>query len=235
MPAIELSTAFSYYRANNAVIGNRDALFKSLLMLNPSCRLRTDSGDLFRSFIYLQLGGISFNVSETQGGMAGVSSEPQHCWGLERVPREFEGPTYILQNAQVFFIQIKRTPCELRRVAMNHNELQEEVSLGRNRKNNVKVCDGPNVSRNHLKLIRWPLSKKEMLSRKVFWLNLLKRERPYLCTDNRSKRLRTGDASDWRNVRWMVKDLGGQNGTYVNRSLFHELFIKLHRKPSSLE
>ena len=86
--------------------------------------------------------------------MAGVSSEPQHCWGLERVPREFEGPTYILQNAQVFFIQIKRTPCELRRVAMNHNELQEEVSLGRNRKNNVKVCDGPNVSRNHLKLIR---------------------------------------------------------------------------------
>ena len=179
MPAIELSTAFSYYRANNAVIGNRDALFKSLLMLNPSCRLRTDSGDLFRSFIYLQLGGISFNVSETQGGMAGVSSEPQHCWGLERVPREFEGPTYILQNAQVFSIQIKRTPCELRRVAMNHNELQEEVSLGRNRKNNVKVCDGPNVSRNHLKLIRWPLSKKEMLSRKVFWLNLLKRERLY--------------------------------------------------------
>ena len=33
----------------------------------------------------------------------------------------------------------------------------------------------------------------------------------------------------------MVKDLGGQNGTYVNRSLFHALFIKLHRKPSSLE
>ena len=32
--------------------------------------------------------------------------------------------------------------------------LQEEVSVGRNRKSNAKVCDGPNVSRNHLKLIR---------------------------------------------------------------------------------
>ena len=45
------------------------------------------------------------SMFQTHGGMAGVSSEPQHCWGLERVPREFEGPTYILQNAQVFFIQ----------------------------------------------------------------------------------------------------------------------------------
>ena len=69
----------------------------------------------------------------------------------------------------------------------------------------------------------------------MFLLNLLKIERLYECTDNHSKRLRTGDASDWRNIRWMVKDLGGQNGTYVNRSLFHALFIKLHRKPSSLE
>ena len=76
MPALELSTAFSYYLANNAVIGYRDALFKSLLMLNPSCRLRTDSGDLFRSFIYLQLGGISFNVSETRGHGRGVLRAP---------------------------------------------------------------------------------------------------------------------------------------------------------------
>ena len=88
----------------------------------------------------------------------------------------------------------------LGRLTLNHNELQEEVSLGRNRKNNVKVCDGPNVSRNHLKLIRWLLSKKEMLSRKVFWLNLLNRERLYYCKDNLNvsglAMLATGGISD---------------------------------------
>ena len=36
--------------------------------------------------------------------------------------------------------------------------LQEEISVGRNRKSNVKVCDGPNVSRNHLKLVRWVIT-----------------------------------------------------------------------------
>ena len=80
--------------------------------------------------------------------MAGASSEPQHCWGLERVPRDFEGPTYILQNAQVGGLSCLKT----------HGWLvgsQEEISVGRNRKSNVKVCDGPNVSRNHLKLVRW--------------------------------------------------------------------------------
>ena len=137
------------------MIGNHDTILKSLFILNPGCRLRTDSGDLSCSWTYLQLEYHS--MFQTHGGMAGVSSEPQHCWGLERVPREFEGPTYILQNAQVFFIQANWTPCMLGRLTLNHNELQEEVSLGRNRKNNVKVCDGPNVSRNHLKLIRWLL------------------------------------------------------------------------------
>ena len=32
---MELSTAFSNHRANNTMIGNRDALFKSLFMLTP--------------------------------------------------------------------------------------------------------------------------------------------------------------------------------------------------------
>ena len=35
VPARELSTAFSYYRPNNTMMGSRDALSKYLLMLTP--------------------------------------------------------------------------------------------------------------------------------------------------------------------------------------------------------
>ena len=37
--------------------------------------------------------------------------------------------------------------------------LQDVITVGRNRKANVKVCDGPNVSRSHLKFIRWSESQ----------------------------------------------------------------------------
>ena len=88
----------------------------------------------------------NFHFLQSCWEMAGASSEPQHCWGLERVPRDFEGPTYILQNAQVDH-QFVTLPVWI-------SGSQEEISLGRNRKSNIKVCDGPNVSRNHLKLVR---------------------------------------------------------------------------------
>ena len=62
--------------------------------------------------------------------MAGPFCRPEHCWSLERVPRELEMPDYLLQPDQAL------------------------LGIGRKRQTNTKVCDGPNVSKNHCKLHR---------------------------------------------------------------------------------
>jgi hypothetical protein len=60
-----------------------------------------------------------------------MAFQPDQCWYLERVPIHMEGPAYLLQNAK------------------------EVVSFGRRVTTNDKVCNGPNVSRNHLKFVRY--------------------------------------------------------------------------------
>ena len=60
-----------------------------------------------------------------------MAFQPDQCWYLERVPITMEGPAYLLQNAK------------------------EVVSFGRRVTTNDKVCNGPNVSRNHLKFVRY--------------------------------------------------------------------------------
>ena len=59
-----------------------------------------------------------------------MAFQPDQCWYLERVPINLEGPAFLLQNAK------------------------EVVAFGRRVTTNDKVCNGPNVSRNHLKFVR---------------------------------------------------------------------------------
>ena len=63
-----------------------------------------------------------------------IAYQPDQCWYLERVPSILEGPGYLLQNAK------------------------EVVTFGRRVSTNDKICNGPNVSRNHLKFVRNGLS-----------------------------------------------------------------------------
>ena len=60
-----------------------------------------------------------------------MAFQPDQCWYLKRVPIHLEGPAYLLQNAK------------------------EVVSFGRRVTTNDKVCNGPNVSRNHLRFVRY--------------------------------------------------------------------------------
>ena len=56
--------------------------------------------------------------------------EADQCWGLKRVSNGMEEPSFLLQN--------------------NKNV----ITCGKRSNSNDKVCDGPNVSRHHLKFIR---------------------------------------------------------------------------------
>eukprot|EP00092_Neocalanus_flemingeri_P002450 GFUD01002620.1.p1 GENE.GFUD01002620.1~~GFUD01002620.1.p1 ORF type:complete len:733 (-),score=176.61 GFUD01002620.1:283-2481(-) len=56
--------------------------------------------------------------------------DPDQCWTLSRVPNILEGPEYLLQHDKEF------------------------VTFGRRQGTNDKICNGPNVSRNHLKFVR---------------------------------------------------------------------------------
>jgi len=59
-----------------------------------------------------------------------MAYQPDQCWTLGRVPSSMECPAYLLQNAK------------------------EVVTFGRRQASNDKICNGPHVSRNHLKFVR---------------------------------------------------------------------------------
>ena len=59
------------------------------------------------------------------------SHEARHCWTLVRVPTHEDDPAIVLPNAK------------------------EVVTFGRKIGSNDVTCPGKNVSRKHLKLVRW--------------------------------------------------------------------------------
>ena len=62
-----------------------------------------------------------------------MAFQPDRLWSLERVPNTLEGPSYLLQNAK------------------------DVVTFGRRVSTNDKICNGPNVSRNHLIFVRYSI------------------------------------------------------------------------------
>ena len=81
---------------------------------------------------------------------------PEECWTLVREPSHLEPSSWVIRT------------------------VSPDLNVGR-KADNDKVCNGQNVSRRHLQIVR------------------------------------SGDPGDWRNVRWSVKDLGGLNGTFLNK------------------
>ena len=81
---------------------------------------------------------------------------PEECWSLVREPSQLEPFPWLI-----------RTP-------------STDLNVGR-KVDNDKACNGQNVSRRHLRIVR------------------------------------SGNPEDWRSVRWSVQDLGGINGTFLNR------------------
>ena len=81
---------------------------------------------------------------------------PEQCWSLVREPKHLEPCPWLINNAI------------------------SDLKIGR-KLDQDKVCNGQNVSRRHLQLVR------------------------------------SGDPGDWRTVRWSVLDLGGLNGTFLNK------------------
>ena len=81
---------------------------------------------------------------------------PDKCWTLVREPSHLEPSPWLIRT------------------------ISPDLNVGR-KADNDKVCNGLNVSRHHLRIVR------------------------------------SGNPVDWKTVRWSVQDLGGLNGTYLNR------------------
>ena len=81
---------------------------------------------------------------------------PNKCWTLVREPSHLEPSPWLIRT------------------------ISPDLNVGR-KGDNDKVCNGLNVSRHHLRIVR------------------------------------SGNPVDWKTVRWSVQDLGGLNGTYLNR------------------
>ena len=81
---------------------------------------------------------------------------PEECWTLVREPSHLEPSPWLIKN------------------------VLPDLNVGRKVEND-KVCNGKNVSRRHLKIVR------------------------------------SGNPQDWTSVRWSVQDLGGTNGTFLNK------------------
>ena len=97
-------------------------------------------------------------LQECQSNTKMMQSEVEEFWRLERVGVE----------ESAFYLQ------------------KDMVTVGRKIKTNHKPCNGPNVSRNHLKFVR------------------------------SSSTLDCSSRLDWRQVTWSVRDLGTVAGSYVN-------------------
>ena len=97
-------------------------------------------------------------LQECQSNTKMMQSEVEEFWRLERVGVE----------ESAFYLQ------------------KDMVTVGRKIKINHKPCNGPNVSRNHLKFVR------------------------------SSSTLDCSSRQDWRKVTWSVRDLGTVAGSYLN-------------------
>ena len=101
-----------------------------------------------------------------------LSPRADDCWILERIPGSVEDPAYILDSEK------------------------EAVTFGRRIGDNDIICSGQNVSRRHLKFIRWDCNCRVI--------------------PNFSLSFRIGSSADLQRVSWSILDMGGVVGTFVN-------------------